>query len=296
MTVAELIGLAIKVSMGLIVLALGLGANLDDAVCLVRRPGLLVRSLFAMNIAMAAFAVVVAALFNLHPAIKIALGALALSPVPPILPNKQAKAGGTASYVVALLITTAVFAVVVAPLGALVLGRIFGVARTVPAGIVAQVVFASVIAPLVIGLAIHQVIPAFAGRIAKPISIFATVLLAVAFLPILVNRWPTLISMVGNGTLLILVIFTLIGIGIGHLLGGPNLDDRAVLALATGTRHPGVALAIAAAIFPAETDVLPVVLWHLIVGAIVSAPYVSWQKRRHAVHISTVRPSQGAGP
>jgi BASS family bile acid:Na+ symporter len=88
--------------------------------------------------------------------------------------------------------------------------------------------------------------------------------------------------MVGNGTLLAVALFTIVGIAIGHLLGGPVADNRTVLALATGTRHPGVALAIAAATFPSEKAVLAVVLWHLVVGGIVSAPYARWRTREHA--------------
>jgi BASS family bile acid:Na+ symporter len=57
-----------------------------------------------------------------------------------------------------------------------------------------------------------------------------------------------MISLVGNGTILALGAFTLAGLAAGHLLGGPNRDDCTVLALATASRHPGVALAIASAV------------------------------------------------
>jgi BASS family bile acid:Na+ symporter len=64
-------------------------------------------------------------------------------------------------------------------------------------------------------------------------------------------------------------------------------DNRTVLALATGTRHPGVALAIAATTLPNEKAVLAVVLWHLVVGGIVSAPYARWRSRQHANVVGT---------
>jgi bile acid:Na+ symporter, BASS family len=53
-----------------------------------------------------------------------------------------------------------------------------------------------------------------------------------------------------------------------------------VLALATSSRHPGVALAIATANFPDEKLVLPAVLMFLLAGAILSIPYVKWQSSR----------------
>ena len=71
-------------------------------------------------------------------------------------------------------------------------------------------------------------------------------------------------------------------------LGGPDPDDRAVLALATASRHPGVALAIASANFPGQTLVPAAVLWYLIVSALVSIPYLTWRQRRHGGIASAV--------
>src|SRR5690606_41821850 len=62
--------------------------------------------------------------------------------------------------------------------------------------------------------------------------------------PVLIRVWPLLIEMIGNGTLAVLALFTLVGVAVGHLLGGPDPNNRTVLALASGTRHPGVALAV----------------------------------------------------
>jgi BASS family bile acid:Na+ symporter len=293
MTLAQLIPLAINVSMGLIVLALGLNASTADLTYLLRNPGLLVRSILSMNIIMPVFAAAVAALFNLDPAIKIALVAVALSPVPPILPSKQEKAGGGESYVVALLGTAAVLAIVLVPLGIELLSHVFGRSERVSAGTVAQVVLVSVIVPLVIGVIVHQLAPAFAERVARWVSIAGSVLLVVAFIPVLIGSWHLILDVVGNGTIIVLALFTLVGVAVGHLLGGPDEDSRTVLALATGTRHPGVALAIAGATFPDVKAVLAVVLWHLIVGGIVSGPYAKWRTRVHGA-LAAAKPTAGS--
>jgi bile acid:Na+ symporter, BASS family len=58
------------------------------AVHLFRRPGQLVRGLVAMNLLMPMFAVALAVMFDLNPAVKIALVALSVSPIPPVLPKK----------------------------------------------------------------------------------------------------------------------------------------------------------------------------------------------------------------
>ena len=92
--------------------------------------------------------------------------------------------------------------------------------------------------------------------------------------------------MIGHGVLVVLALFTLVGVAIGHFLGGPNPDDRTVLALATGIRHPGLAMAIASVNFPDQkVAVLAVVVCHVIVGLILSIPYLIWRKRSHAARL-----------
>lgn len=289
MTIAELIPIVINVSMGLLVLTLGLHARLEDATYLLGRPGLLVRSIVSMNVILPVLAALAALTFALPPAVKLALVALALSPVPPILPGKQTRAGGTSSYIIGLLVTAAALSIIFVPVGMNIVAAIFGLDVAVRAREVLPAVLLSVIAPLMIGIAIHHLAPDFAGRIARPLSILAAALLVVAFIPVLVAQWGAIIDVVGNGTLIALAIFTLVGVAVGHLLGGPDPHNRSVLALATGTRHPGVALAIAGATFPDEKAVFAVVLWHLVVGALVSGPYVNWRKRAHAVSAEAQR-------
>src|SRR5688572_21294737 len=46
-------------------------------------------------------------------------------------------------------------------------------------------------------------------------------------------------------TLVALVLITLLSLAVGHVLGGPDEDDRTVLAFATASRHPGVAIVVA---------------------------------------------------
>jgi BASS family bile acid:Na+ symporter len=90
------------------------------------------------------------------------------------------------------------------------------------------------------------------------------------------------VSLTGDGTIIALAAFVLVGLAVGHLLGGPDPEDRTVLALSTASRHPGVALAIAHATFPEQQLVLAAVLLYLLVSALVSMLYLAWRRRRHA--------------
>jgi BASS family bile acid:Na+ symporter len=89
-------------------------------------------------------------------------------------------------------------------------------------------------------------------------------------------------SLLGNGTAAALAGFVLVGLAIGHALGGPVPENRTSLAIATATRHPGVALLLARANFPEEQLVVPAVLLYLLVNAVVAIPYLLWIKRRRS--------------
>jgi bile acid:Na+ symporter, BASS family len=79
--------LVLKASIILSVFAIGLKATLADAMFLFRRPGHLLRALLSMNVLMPLIALAVAVPFDLHPAVKIALVVISVSPTPPILPK-----------------------------------------------------------------------------------------------------------------------------------------------------------------------------------------------------------------
>ena len=281
--VVKAIPLVLKASILLTVFTLGLKTSIEDVLSLLRRPSLLLRSLLAMSVVMPLLAVALDAAFKFHPAVEIALVALALSPVPPVLPKKELKAGGSSSYGFGLLVVAGLFAVVFVPLALEVVERVFAVPLQLSPGQVAQIILLTVLAPLGLGLLVKSVAPTLAERIAKPLSSVATVLLLAGALPILFTKWPAIVSLIGNGTLAAIVVFILVGLTAGHLLGGPDPADRTVLALSTASRHPGVALAIASANFPQAKLVLPAVLLYLITGAILTIPYLKWRKSKTQV-------------
>src|SRR5262245_20299734 len=198
MTTTQLIGLAIQLSMALIIFCVALEARFADLTFLWRKPGLLLRSLISMLIVMPVVAVVMAVWFDLHHAVEIALVASALSPVPPILPNKQIKAGGEGSYVVGLLTTTALVSIAYIPLAASLLQSMFHRPIDVSVPNIARIVLTSMLLPVLAGMAVRHFAPVFAKRIDKPLAILATAVLVLACIPILIKQWPEMARLVGN--------------------------------------------------------------------------------------------------
>lgn len=192
------------------------------------------------------------------------------------------KAGGASSYALGLLVAAAVLSIVFTPLAVELLGMAFGVPAGMPAAAIARLVLLTVLVPLAAGLLAGHVAPAFGGQAAKPITQAATAMLVASALPILITAWPAIESLIGNGTLLAIAAFVLVGLAVGYLLGGPDPEDRTVLALSTASRHPGIALAIAGASFPEQKLAPAAILLYLVVSAVVSLPYLAWSKRRRA--------------
>jgi BASS family bile acid:Na+ symporter len=112
----------------------------------------------------------------------------------------------------------------------------------------------------------------------------------IALIPLLIKMLPGAVALIGNGNVLTIAVVIVAALGIGHLLGGPDPDDRTTLALACGARHPGVALAIANANF-ADQQAGGAILLFIIVSAIVSIPYKKWRGRHLPLAAASARPA-----
>lgn len=286
MTAVELIRAALPISLACMVLALGTRCALSDCVYLFRQPGLLVRSVLAMNVALPIIAMAIATHTRLHPDVKIALIALAVSPVPPILPPRQLKLVTHESYVYGLLVATSAVSILLVPMTMALLGNVLGRELAVAPLLIARTVLVSVLAPLALGMLIRYLWPRFALRVAPLVSALASIVLLASLALILVAGWRAFAALVGDGTLLVFAVVALLGLAIGHMFSGPDPDNRTVLALACASRHPGVAIAIGAALFPSQKLVAAAVLLSLLVGTVISVPYTAWRQRVHerAVH------------
>ena len=275
-----LVRIAIVISVMLIVIALGLRCKLADAAYLLERPSLLARSLVAMNVIMPLVAVWLVSSFDLKTPVKVGLVALAVSPLPPFLPGKRLKLTSH-GYIYGIVVAAAVCSVVLVPLTASLLSAHFHT-RHVAALKVFIVVVITVLAPLFIGISIQRIRPTHAVGLAAALYQGGLGLLTLACIPVVIMEWSSIRSLLGDGTLIAAIVLSALGLVVGHLLGGPDPENRTVLALATASRHPGVALV--AGISASAQDprlVTTAVLLGFLVSMIVTVPYAAWRKRVH---------------
>src|SRR5215468_9495481 len=88
---------ALQLSIPVIVFGLGLNTRIDDLLDMVRHPSLLARSLLAMFVIMPLIAVLLALAFDFPHVVEVALVALAVSPLPLLIPSTLIQLGGRAS-------------------------------------------------------------------------------------------------------------------------------------------------------------------------------------------------------
>ena len=282
---AQLIKLAIGVSILLLVFSLGMGTTFADATsflrALFRSPHQLLRATLAMNVVVPAIAIAAVVLFDMPEAVEVALLAMAVSPVPPILPGKEMKFGGRPRYVFGLLVAVSLTAIVLAPLTVEIMGRIFNRELHIGMVDVAKLVGRTILLPLTVGMIFRKVAPQLADRLASPVSKLAFVILIIGLLPVLYTAWPGIQSLLGNGTGLLIAGVAVAAVAAGHFIGGPDEHDRTALGITSAMRHPGIAMTIASTNFPNNKLVPAGILLYLLIAMVVTSIYGKF-RLRHA--------------
>lgn len=280
MTLQQAVILTLQASVLLIVFGFGLQASGRDLLYLFRRPSLLARSLVAMFVVMPVLAVVLVRVLELRQSLEIALVALAISPVPPLLPKKQDTAGGESAYALALMAVVSLLAIAVVPLSLWVLGHFSARPLQMPPAAIAKIVVMMTLLPLVTGVIVRTIAPAVAVRLEKPTKLIAMVLLAAGLGALLIAALPVIAGLIDFRTILTMAVFVGVGLAAGHVLGGPQAEESTVLALSTASRHPAIALAIAKVNFPNEPYLGATILLYILVLTAISVPYVlRWRQR-----------------
>lgn len=279
-----LLFLAFDVSLAVSVFSYGLQAQkAQDVRFLLARPRLLLLSLLAMFVVTPVAALFVVEYAGIPLAAKVALVALSFSMIPPLLPQKLIAAGGRGTYGIGLVVFVAVLAPIGIPLLVDFLGRVMGRPYQIDVWSVVLLVLKLVLGPLVAGVAFGALFPrltdairGYAPRVAGLVTLVALVILLVLVAP---AAWRLVTGPGGLWVVVAAAAFTVLALGIGHLMGGPDDDDAVVLALSCASRHPALALGIASANYPRESVAAAVIVVQLVSG-VVTPLYLDRRRER----------------
>jgi BASS family bile acid:Na+ symporter len=267
--------LALKLSVGAIILAIGMDSRLSDLAYLWKRPGLLLRSLLAMYVLVPLAAFVLVKLLPLPTGVEVALLVLAVSAGAPLLPRKLMHLG-QGEYVFSLVVTSTLLAIFIVPVWLALLGPQFGHPDQLEPGRIAVVFAKSFFLPLAVGMLVRRLSTNFAERFGDLLMRAAGLVLVVCALALFTLHWEVILEARWEGVLT-LATFTIAAVAIGHWLGGPDREDRTALAVACSTRHLGIAVLVAASVPGPRTAVI--VAAYILIASAVTIAYLRWRRR-----------------
>ncbi|MFO1325332.1 MAG: bile acid:sodium symporter [Burkholderiales bacterium] len=243
-------------------------------------PGLLLKCLFAVLVAVPALAWLVARAVDLPRDVEIGIVLMAISPGAPVALRRSLGAGGHRAFAPALQIAVAALAVVSMPLAIAAFDEYYaGHATADPLQLARQVFFAQLL-PLGLGMLMARAAPRATAWLEPRLRRVGTVLLAVLVALALVNVWKVVID-AGPRVALSIVAITFLALAAGHLLGGPDPATRVATAISSAARNPGLALLVAA-LNRASPAITATVLAYFVIAALAMIPYVAWRRRSTA--------------
>ena len=269
----------LKLSVVALLLAIGMLTTKKEITYLWRRPRLLLRSLLTMYVLVPLAAIVFVSIIPMDEGLKLAVFVLAISAGAPLLPKKLMGMGSD-EYVLSLVVTASVLAIITVPVWSAALGPLFGRESHLAPMEVAMLISKSFLLPLVCGMLARRFFPNNSESIADKILTVAGSVLSVSAVLLLVTNWQLLMK-AGWPALIVLASLTLISLIIGHLMGGDEPGERTALAVSCATRHLGLAIMVAAAVPGPKTAVF--VAAYIVASGVVAIPYLKWQSKVNAV-------------
>jgi BASS family bile acid:Na+ symporter len=280
----DILGAFASLTVFTLMLSNGVNYSFQQLISLSHEREVLLRSLLAVIVLVPIGVVLLLWVFDLPPAVATGLAVLAAAPGAPLTTKRAEMTGGDVPYAASLQLVLALLAVVITPLTLAFFYILFELEteRTTPLNVAWQVATVTFL-PVIIGLLLQRFAPRFTERISKPMRVFANVLLlllavlVVAILAFLPDVRTMLL--VGGTSIAAMVIMVLVGLIVGHLLGGPKQEQRSTLAVASIARNVGLAIFIVTLSKVGQAS-LPTIVAYMLVGVVGQLLYKIWSKRQ----------------
>jgi BASS family bile acid:Na+ symporter len=267
----ELLSKALSISMLAFVissmLAVGLNLTVAQIIAPLRNVRLVSLALLANFVLMPAACFAIEKLLRLDQSLAIGLLLLGTAAGAPFLPKLAQIAKGNLAFSVGLMVLLMVVTVGYVPL---VLPLLLEGVSVDPLKIARSLVLLMLL-PLAVGLAMKARFEVAAARVKPVFDLVSNLSLILLTILIWVVNFDKIIGIFGTRGILASVVFIVLGYGVGHLLGGPGLDTRRVLALGTAQRNIAAALLVGGQNF-SDPQVVVMVIVVADVGLLILLP------------------------
>ena len=186
----------------------------------------------------------------------------------PFLPKLAQVAKGNAAYSVGMMVLLMVVTVAYLPL----VLPLFLPDVTINAWDIARSLIFLMLMPLAIGLLVKARYSSMADGLQPHMATASTLSILVLVVGGVVLQWSSIVSLIGTGGLLAIIVFILASLLLGYVLGGRDPGIRSVMALGTAQRNLSAAMVVAAQNFSDKPNVLITVVVAGLIGLVLLIP------------------------
>jgi predicted Na+-dependent transporter len=243
--------------------SLGLSLTMQQILDPLRNARMVILALIANFVLVPILAYVLALIFNLDVSLRIGLILLSTAAGAPFLPKLVDVAKGNIAFSVGLMVLLMVVTIIYLPI---VLPLLLGDVEVNPWDI-AQSLIIMMLIPLAVGLFIKARYEEAAAKIQPTFGMASNIALLTLTVLGLVLNFSSMIALVGSLGILAGIIFILVSLVIGYLLGGSDRGNKSVMGLGTAQRNISAALVVGAQNF--NPDVITYLMVIAIIGLVI---------------------------
>lgn len=247
-------------------MSMGLTLTIPKIIAPLKNTRLVILALVANFILVPALAYAITLVFDLGDSVEVGLILLSTAAGAPFLPKLAEVAKGNVAFSVGLMVLLMVVTIIYLPI---VLPLLLSGVEVNPWDI-AQSLIVMMLIPLAIGLFIRARYEDTAAKIQPTFGMASNISLLTLTVLGLVLNFSSMIDLVGTGGILAGIIFIVVALVIGYLLGSTDSSIKGIMGLGTAQRNISAALVVAAQNF--DADVITYVMVIAVIGLVILMP------------------------
>lgn len=249
-------------------LAMGFSLTVPQIISPLKNIRLVLLALAVNFVAVPFVAWAIQAVMDLDQDIYTGLLLMATAAGAPFLPKLAQVAKGNAAFSVGLMVLLMVVTVVYMPI---VLPQLLS-GVSINAWDIAKSLIFLMLLPLAIALFVKARWSEIADGLHPLMAQASSLGILVLIVGGIILQWDNIVSLIGTGGLIAIVIFLLVALVLGYLVGGSDAGTRSVMGLGTAQRNLSAAMVVAAQNFSDKPNVLVTVIVAGIIGLLLLMP------------------------
>jgi len=249
-------------------LAMGLSLTLPAIIAPLKNLRLVMLALVINFVAVPLVAWTIQAVMDLDQDIYTGLLLLATAAGAPFLPKLAQVAKGNAAFSVGLMVLLMVVTVAYMPL----VLPLFLSGVEINAWDIAKSLIILMLLPLGIGLFLKSRWEDTAQELQGLMSHASSLAILLLLVGAIILQWSAIVSLIGTGGLIAILVFMLISLVLGYVAGGSDAATRSVMGLGTAQRNVSAAMVVGAQNFSDKPNVLITVVVGALIGLVLLMP------------------------